>query len=159
MDLKIRRVVTSHTPDGRAIVAIDEVAKNVVSGRPGTSSCAVWLTTGFPVDNNGNHDSSSAPIGTTVENGTVFRIISYAPGVAARIHRTDSIDYGVVISGEIEMELDDQEVVTLRPGDVVIQRGTIHNWVNRGQIPCVMAFVLISAKSVNIDGNVLHAVG
>ena len=67
---------------------------------------------------------------TTRDNGTVFRVIEYGPGVTPRNHRTNSIDYAVVLSGEIDMELDDQ-LVTLRAGDVLVQRGTIHNWVNR----------------------------
>ena len=75
-----------------------------------------------------------------------------------RNHRTDSIDYAVVLSGEIDMELDDQ-VVSLRAGDVLVQRGTIHNWVNRGTVPCVVAFVLIDAKPVEHDGQPLPAHG
>jgi quercetin dioxygenase-like cupin family protein len=77
----------------------------------------------------------------------VFRVIEYAPGVTPRNHRTDSIDYAVVLSGEIDMELDDQ-LVHLGAGDVLVQRGTIHNWVNRSNAPCVIAFVLIDAKPI-----------
>ena len=97
-------------------------------------------------------------VGTTLNNGTVFRVVEFAPGVAPRNHRTDSIDYAVVMSGELDMELDDS-VVHLKSGDVVVQRGTIHNWVNRGTKPCVMAFVLIDASPVELDGKVLDAVG
>ena len=80
------------------------------------------------------------------------------PGVAPRVHRTDSIDYAVVMSGEIDMQLDDSEV-HLQAGDVLVQRGTIHNWVNRGDEPCVIAFVLIDAKPVTAGGRTLHAEG
>ena len=79
-------------------------------------------------------------------------------GVAARNHRTDSVDYLTVISGEIDMELDDSSV-HLRAGDVMVQRGTIHNWVNRGTAPCVLAVILIDAKSVEAGGKVLAAQG
>ena len=75
-----------------------------------------------------------------------------------RNHRTDSIDYAVVISGEIDMELDDGVIVKLKAGDVLVQRGTIHNWVNRGTEDCVIAFVLISAKPVTAAGKALNAV-
>ena len=85
-------------------------------------------------------------------------MLEFAPGLAARNHRTDSIDYIVVMSGEIDMELDDT-VVHLRAGDVMVQRGTIHNWVNRGTEPCVLAVILIAAKSVEVGGTVLNAVG
>jgi quercetin dioxygenase-like cupin family protein len=92
-------------------------------------------------------------------NGTVFRVIEFSPGSAPRVHRTDSIDYAVVIAGEIDMELDDGKEVHLKAGDVLVQRGTIHNWVNRGTRPCVMAFVLIDAKPVTVGGKTLHAEG
>lgn len=159
MSLQIRRVVTGHSADGRAKVEIDEIAKNVISNRPGASSCVVWSTKGFPVDNDGFQDPTSGSFKTTVEGGSVFRIVRYAPGVAPRNHRTDSIDYAVVISGEIEMHLDDNVVVKLKAGDVLVQRGTIHNWVNRGSEACVIAFVLISAKPVTAAGKPLNAVG
>ena len=158
MSLQIRRVVTGHNAKGQAIVEIDEIAKNVISSRPGASSCVVWSTKGFPVDNDGFSDPTGVTK-TTVDNGTVFRIVHYAPGVTPRNHRTDSIDYAVVMSGEIDMELDDGVMVTLKAGDVLVQRGTIHNWVNRGNDVCIVAFVLISAKPVTAAGKPLNAVG
>lgn len=159
MSLQIRRVVTGHTPNGRAMVEIDEIATNVISNRPGASSCVVWSTKGFPVDNDGFADPTKASFKTTVDNGTVFRIVRYEPGVTPRNHRTDSIDYAVVMSGAIEMELDDGVVVKLKAGDVLVQRGTIHNWVNRGTQPCTIAFILIAAKPAEAGGKVLKAEG
>jgi quercetin dioxygenase-like cupin family protein len=158
MSLQIRRVVTGHDGNGHAMVKIDEIASNVISNRPGASSCVVWSTKGFPVDNDGFADPTTASFKTTVDNGSVFRIVRYEPGVSPRNHRTDSIDYAVVISGAIEMELDDKVVVQLKAGDVLVQRGTIHNWVNRGSEACVIAFVLISAKPA-AAGKLLQAVG
>ena len=159
MSLQIRRVVTGHTKNGRAKVEIDEIATNVISNRPGASSCVVWSTKGFPVDNDGFQDPTAGSFKTTVEGGTVFRIVRYEPGVTPRNHRTDSIDYAVVISGEIEMHLDDGVVVKLKAGDVLVQRGTIHNWVNNGTESCVIAFVLIDAKPVEVGGKRLDATG
>lgn len=156
--MKIRRVVTSHDDKGRAVVAIDEVSRDVVSFRPGATVANIWSTVGFPVDNDGLTDTAKEITGTTRAGGTVFRVIEFAPGVAPRNHRTDSIDYAVVLSGEIDMTLDDQ-VVTLRAGDVLVQRGTIHNWINRSDAPCVIAFVLIDAKPVEHDGKPLAAHG
>jgi quercetin dioxygenase-like cupin family protein len=158
MTLEVRRVVTGHDGTGRAVVKIDEIATNIVSKRPGSSSIVAWSTQGFPVNNDGEIDPSGASIGTTIENGTVFRIGRYAPGVSARNHRTDSIDYAVVMSGEIDMELDDGVTVHLKAGDVLVQRGTLHNWVNRGEEACVIAFVLVSAKAVTVGGETLNAV-
>jgi quercetin dioxygenase-like cupin family protein len=158
MALQFRRVVTGHDEKGRAIVLIDETAKNVAEGRPGASVSNVWTTQGFPADNDGGDDAGTRKIGTTLENGTVFRVIDFAPGVTPRNHRTDSIDYAVILSGEIDMELD-ESTVHLKAGDVLVQRGTIHNWVNRGTVPCRIAFILIAAKPVTAGGKVLNAQG
>ena len=158
MTLKIRRVVTGHDASGHAIIKIDEVAENLVSSRAGATACVVWTTEGFPVDNTGEEDAGLRKTGTTLDNGTVFRILELAPGVSPRSHRTDSIDYAVVMSGQVDMELDGT-TVHLKAGDVLVQRGTIHNWVNRGTEPCVIAFVLIAAKPVTVGGKVLRAEG
>ena len=156
--MNIRRVVTAHDKDGKATVAIDEVSRDVVSYRPGATIANIWSTEGFPVDNDGNDDPSTRKHSTTTENGTVFRVLRLEPGVSPRRHRTDSIDYAVVMSGEIDMELDGTSV-HLKAGDVLVQRGTVHNWVNNGKEPCVIAFVLVSAKPASAGGKTLHAVG
>jgi len=158
MALNLRRVVTGHDKTGKAIVTIDEPVKNVMSGRPGALASVVWTTAGFPVSNDGDSDDSSRNVGTTLDNGTVLRVVEFSPGVQRRMHRTDSIDYAVIMSGEIDMELDDS-TVHLKAGDVLVQRGTIHNWVNRGTSPCTIAFILIAAKPVTAGGKVLHAEG
>jgi quercetin dioxygenase-like cupin family protein len=158
MTLQVRRIVTGHDNNGKARVIIDETIKNIHEGRPGAHVAPVWTSEGFPVSNDGNADAGTRKVGTTLDNGTVFRVASFGPGVARRNHRTDSVDYAVVISGEIDMELDD-ETVHLKAGDVLVQRGTIHNWVNRGTAPCLIAFILIAAKSVTAGGKVLPAEG
>ena len=158
MSLRIRRVVTGHDKNGRAIVSIDEPVKNVAQTRPGAEATVIWTSEGLPVNNDGSADTSTRKVGTTLENGTVFRVVSFGPGVAPRNHRTDSIDYATVISGEIDMVLDG-ETVRLKAGDVLVQRGTIHNWVNKGAEPCVIAFVLVTAKLVTAGGKVLNAQG
>jgi uncharacterized cupin superfamily protein len=129
--MKIRRVVTDHDTKGRSIVAIDEQCANVISRRPGHQSCVAF----------------------TGPDGAIFRIVRYEPGVAPRNHRTETIDYAVVMSGEIDMRLDDGVVVHLRAGDTLVQQATLHDWINNGKEPCVIAFVLVPAKAV------LHAVG
>jgi quercetin dioxygenase-like cupin family protein len=158
MTLRLRRVVTGHDANGKAIVTIDEVSRDLVSTRPGVSTCVAWTSEGFPIDNNGEADEALRKTGTTHANGTVFRIIEFAPGNAERNHRTDSIDYACVLSGEIDMDLDGTNV-HLKAGDVIVQRGTIHNWINRGTEPCVIAFVLIAAHSVVAGGKALPPVG
>ena len=158
MNLHTRRVVTGHDEHGRAKVLIDERVKNVSTPRPGAHYNVIWTSEGFPVDNDDDTDPSGKKIGTAVDNGTVFRVVRFDPGVVPRNHRTDSIDYGVVISGEIDMELD-TETVHLQAGDVIVQRGTIHNWANNGSVPCVIAFTLIAAKPATPGGKPLKAQG
>src|SRR5262245_40598099 len=158
MTLNIRRVVTGHNEQGKARVIIDETVKNVVSGRPNAHASVIWTSESFPVNNDGSADTSGRKVGTTLDNGVVFRVVSFGPGVAPRNHRTDYVDYATVISGEIDMDLDG-EVVHLKAGDVLVQRGTIHNWINNGKEPCVIAFVLVAAKPVTAGGNVLNAEG
>ncbi len=156
--MELRRVVTGHDANGKAIVLIDEIVKNAGSARPGATASVIWTTEGFPIDNDGGEDTSGRRTGTTLPNGTVFRVVEFAPGVSPRNHRTDSIDYAVVISGEIDMALDEQ-TVHLKAGDVLVQRGTIHNWINNGTQPCAIAFALIDAKPVTAGGKTLHAEG
>ena len=130
MTLRVRRVVTDHDKQGRAVVASDEIVANAVSARAGHQRLDLWKGA----------------------DGTIFRFVEYQPGVAPRDHRTETIDYAVVMSGEIDMRLYDA-VVHLRAGDVLVQQATLHDWVNNGKEPCVIAFVLVPAKAV------LHAVG
>ena len=158
MAINIRRVVTGHDEQGRAKVLIDEQVTNTFSHRAGAEVSVLWSSEGFPVNNDGDEDPSAKKIGTFIDNGSVFRIVAFAPGVAPRNHRTDSIDYAVVMSGEIDMVLD-IGTVHLKAGDVLVQRGTIHDWVNNGSVPCVIAFTLISAKPVIAGGKPLPAHG
>ena len=155
MTWNIRRVVTGHDKVGKAIVAIDEPCRNLRSGRAGHQSCVVWSTASFPADNSAAGDAALRPVASTEPNGVIFRIVRYEPGVAPRMHRTESLDCAVVMSGEIDMELDNA-AVHLKAGDVLVQRGTIHNWVNRGAEACVIAFVLVAAES---SGRILPTTG
>ena len=156
----VRRVVTGHDADGKAIVKIDEVCTDFKEGRPNGFLRNIWTTDTTPADNDGQEDNGARPgYFTMIENGTVFRILHFLPGVQKRVHRTDSIDYIVVMEGEIDMELDEGEQVHLKAGDVMVQRGTVHNWVNRGSAPCTMAVILVHAKPVESGGKVLQAFG
>ncbi len=156
--MQFRRVVTGHSADGKAIVVKDEVCANVASKRPGQEGCLLWTTATAPADNTDAADGGTRQVGTALPGGTVFRIVQYQPGVAARMHRSNSMDYAVVLAGAIVMQLDDGVEVTLNEGDVLVQRGTIHNWLNRGPDPCVIAFVLIDAKPIELGGKELGAV-
>jgi len=166
-----RRVVTGHDTSGRAIVLIDGTAPNAkVRKATGLTSTLLWVTDGAPADNSGTADAADREIGVAPpERGSIFRVVDFPPasetgavdnaamlkemGLSggrgdarhATMHRTRSVDYAVVISGEIDMLLDDSEV-HLEAGDVLVQRGTNHAWVNRGRESCRIAFVLIDAS-------------
>jgi quercetin dioxygenase-like cupin family protein len=78
-------------------------------------------------------------------NGSRFTMMEFQPGNAAHLHRTDTVDYVICVTGEIDMFLDDTQFITLRAGDVLIQRGTYHAWANRSDKPCRIAVVLLDA--------------
>ena len=147
--MKVRRVVTGHDDEGRSIVKMEDEVEGI-PGRPGFANYPMWATKELPARLI-NEDPNAWEIGTSIGNGSVFRIVRYEPGVAERWHRTDSVDYAVVLSGELHMQLDEDEV-RLKPGDVVIQRGTMHNWVNRGPEPVVIAFILIATEGGESTG-------
>ena len=119
----------------------------------------ILTTEKFPVNNDGQDDAATRQVGTTLPGGTILRVVEFSPGVQSRNHRTDSIDYIVVMSGEIDMEMDGT-MVHIKAGDVMVQRGTIHNWINNGKESCILAVILIDAKPVTAaNGKVLNAVG
>jgi len=163
MTLIVRRVVTGHDANGKAVVASDE-RLTAVSRRIGAniSGCEMWSTDRMPVDNSA--EAAAAQRAGFVKRynyvgsgeGTTFRITEWAPGHARFTHRTETVDYAILLSGEIDLELENNEVVHLKPGDVVIQRGTTHTWVNRGSVPAVTAFILIDAKAAEVNGKLLR---
>jgi mannose-6-phosphate isomerase-like protein (cupin superfamily) len=175
MSLKVRRVVTGKDKNGKAIVAIDgEAARVHERAQLGVTNCLLWVTNSGPARLSEQGDAAEQEIGIVPPpNGTIFRMIQFEPqkdihtdpqtrlqlfkkmGLAPegpsaenprdpRMHRTRTIDYVAILSGEIDMLLDDTEV-HLKAGDVVVQRGTNHAWVNRGIEPCRAIFVLVDA--------------
>jgi quercetin dioxygenase-like cupin family protein len=146
---RIRRIVTGHDDDGRSVVQTDDVAR-------GERLTLVWTTEGFPVDNTDPEDGGHREVGITLNGGSVFRVGELAPGTRSPMHRTNSVDYGIVLEGEIEMELDSGDAVHLKAGDVVVQRGTNHAWINSSQQSCKIAWILIDAYPVKIGERVLE---
>jgi quercetin dioxygenase-like cupin family protein len=90
--------------------------------------------------------------------GTLLRIDEIAPGAARFTHRTETVDYCIQISGELDCELESGEVVHLKAGDVFINRGGLHTWVNNGSVPSLGAAVMVDAKYVEVDGKELRTV-
>jgi mannose-6-phosphate isomerase-like protein (cupin superfamily) len=170
----IRRVVTGHDDTGKAIVEMDGIAPNM-KVRPGTGNVnnLIWVTDETPARMDLRTDRADREIGVPPPSkGSILRVVDFQPetpevgamdqqallesmgagyhahgGAKARhphMHRTKTIDYAIVMEGEIVMLLDDSEV-HLKAGDILIQQGTNHAWVNRSQKVCRIAFVLIDA--------------
>ena len=110
----------------------------------------------MPADNNDETDGRERDAGLTLHRGSVLRIVDMLPGGASPMHRSNSIDYGIVISGEVELEVDGAATKLLGPGAIVVQRGTMHLWRNRSTTEtCRIAFVLIEALAYRHAGEPL----
>jgi quercetin dioxygenase-like cupin family protein len=149
----IRRVVTGHDGKNVAKVLIEGPAANTKTPREGVASTLMWCTDAMPADiaiGDNAEDMGGRILGTAPPvNGSRFIVMEFAPGIASEMHRTETIDYIAVLSGEIEMDMD-ASTVTLRAGDIMVQRGTNHAWVNRGKEPARLAIVLLDAKPLAI---------
>ncbi len=169
---QIRRIVTGHDDHGKAIVEIDGIAPNVkVRPGAGFVSSLLWVTDETPARMDLRRDRADRTIGVPPPvNGSILRVVDFPPvtddaekidqeallkamgaeqhthgGGQARhafMHRTKSVDYAIVLEGEIDMLLDDSEV-HMKAGDFLVQQGTNHAWVNRSDQVCRIAFVLI----------------
>lgn len=149
----IRRLITGHGDNNVAKVILEGPAANTKTPRQGVASTLMWSTDAMPADiATGEHaeDMGARILGTAPpKNGSRFIVMEFAPGVASEMHRTETIDYIVMIEGEIDMDMDDS-TVKLRAGDIMVQRGTNHAWVNRGKEPARMAIVLLDGKPLGI---------
>jgi quercetin dioxygenase-like cupin family protein len=155
----MRRIVTGHDENGKAVVKIDEVMTEPRSGRPGHEGHGVWATDVYPANLNTDADGEMIEPGPPGTTSSKSRVSQYNPGVTPRMHRTHSLDYVVVIKGEMHMELDDGVMVHIKEGDVCVQHGTIHNWINNGTEPWVVAFILLDADPIVINGKELEIIG
>ncbi|MBV9065229.1 MAG: cupin domain-containing protein [Methylobacteriaceae bacterium] len=165
--MQVRRVITGHDATGKSVISKDEIIQAIK--RPvahGVMGCEIWSSDRMPVDNSPAAEASQAAGFVKREpknnnyvrtgGGNCMRIIEWSPGHASFAHRTETVDYIVILSGEIDLDLDEGETVHLKTGDVLIQRGGMHNWVNRGTEPAVMAAILIDATPVEVGGRVLR---
>lgn len=156
----IRRIVTGHDAQNVAKVLSDAPATNAKFPSPGTVSTLIWSTDRSPAD---------IAVGETIEDagarilgsapparGSRFAVIDFPPGNTPHMHRTESVDYVIVLEGEIEMDMDNS-TVKLKQGDVVVQRGTNHAWANRGKHRARLAFVLLDAEPLGMGKPVTGA--
>jgi quercetin dioxygenase-like cupin family protein len=172
-----RRVVTGHDQRGVSVFADDGPVPVVRTAPDGALFYEVWGTGAMPapvsaiepdptvpnntgpsntgLSNTGLSNTANAVTVPPTPNGTKIRINEFPPGVVSPMHRTQSVDYGIVLEGEVVLVLDDSEA-TLRPGDVVVQRGTAHRWENRTEATARMAFILIDGA---FTGELLDLLG
>ncbi len=185
MVLAIRRVVTGHDNNGKSVFLMDGPAPNVkeMASMPGLALTDLWETGGAPADNGGAADAAARPIRLEPPpRGSILRIVEFPPDAAWRgkadsleafksigaghakdqsnsdpmMHTTATVDYLIVLKGEIVAILDKGETL-LKAGDVMIQRGTNHSWSVRGNEPCILAAILIDAKPLGLAARVAKA--
>ncbi|EJD37337.1 hypothetical protein AURDEDRAFT_116815 [Auricularia subglabra TFB-10046 SS5] len=158
----VRRVVTGHSLDGTAVVMRDEVldAKfwNPASANP---TYDLYRTDETPAAvaeelNGGWVDNVAVKPGLTSPEGSTFRTFDLAPGSVVPMHGTVTIDYGVILKGEITMVLDDGSKTVLKEHDVVVQRSTMHAWRNESSEWTRMLFVMLPARKITVDGKTLE---
>ena len=154
--VEIRRVVTGHDASGRSVVLSDAPVVGH-DAMPGSTFVWVWRTTTTPADNDDPADRAASPPDLTQPDGSVLLLVDIAPGARSPLHRTRSLDYAFVLAGPVDLELDDGSTTRLETGAVVVQRGTMHAWVNPGPHTARMAYVLLDATEPTANGEKLPA--
>ncbi|MEY2918434.1 MAG: hypothetical protein RIS73_2148 [Bacteroidota bacterium] len=156
MNKQIRRVVTGHDKKGDAIFESDNIFDTVVIPTGDAAMATIWTTSKVPADLNDETDGRERDAGTTLRGGSVIRIVDMLPDASSPMHRSYSIDYGIVLSGVIELELDNNVFKTLEQGDIIVQKGTIHKWRNPSKDTiCRIVFVLTEATPFKLNGTAL----
>ena len=174
---RVRRVLTGHDSEGKSTLIADGLAPNVkeMASMPGLALTDLWETTGAPANNDGHADAATRPVHLEPpKNGTILRIVEFPPDSAWRqsadareafksigaghapdrksadpmMHRTSTVDYIIVLKGEIHAVMEKGETL-LRAGDILVQRGTNHSWSVRGNEPCIVAAVLVNARPLS----------
>ena len=143
---KFRRIVTKYDASEKATIWIDADATNHKFPNEKITSTLMWSTDCTPTLLLSDEDEGDRILGSAPPpGGSRFTMMEFQPGNEATLHRTDTVDYVICLSGEIDMFLDDSRFVTLRAGEVLIQRGTNHAWANRSDKPCRLAVILLDA--------------
>lgn len=147
MSFKVRRIVTAHDKSGRSMLGSD----SVIEAQPGKMQASVavanlWINETLPPVLDGPDPIEKPFPVLPSDGGAIFRILELAPGAAPHMHKTETIDYIVVLAGTLSMLLDDGTEVAMKPHDTMIQRATVHGWANRGSEPARFATVVIDAS-------------
>jgi quercetin dioxygenase-like cupin family protein len=147
MSLDVRRVITAFNENGKSIVKYDDISPHTMETSNEVTVSNIWTTSDYPVPLENEVDLGGVKVPREPPaKHSIFRVVKFDPGNKRDMHITKSVDYAVIMSGTIEMELDDDVIVHLKKGDVLVQQATIHGWRNTGKEPCVIAFILISTE-------------
>ena len=141
----VRRIVTGHDSDGKSTIAIDDRPEGI-SG-PGRTAFEIWATQSVCDASNGRPPTDPPELGSGA--GTTIRVVDMPAGSVREMHRTRTVDYVLLISGELVLILERGETV-LKAGDVVVQRGTLHAWHNRSQNTARIAFINMTGQSAEM---------
>ncbi|KAF4455203.1 cupin domain containing [Fusarium albosuccineum] len=166
----INRHITTHNNQGAAVYSkdlqlCDFWTIHTAEGHSADFELG-YITEDFPIPLGKDQDLSTFKkayankmgSGLVKHGGSILRYCDIPPGSRSPMHRTVSLDYGIVIVGELECLLDSGETRTVRPGDLVVQRGTLHQWINRTDEWARIVFVLFHASPVEIGGTRLDEV-
>lgn len=153
----VRRVVTGHQSDAEVVLLkADDVPFQAVPGAPGMQVALVWTTGAVPANNVGDVEGEARSQGAGLKKGSALWVTEFEPDFESPMHRTFSIDYGVVLSGVLELGLDGGERVRLGAGDMIVQRGTSHLWRNPStDEPCRFVMSMIEARPIELGGTIL----
>jgi len=150
-----RRIVTG-IKDGKSVITEDQIVENAVEHLPGLIISDIWNSNKMPASLGNAQDIPNTGLPQVPKNGTYFRYVVIPPDKELGIdwekgalhplmHQTDTLDYIILLSGELHLILEGEETV-LHAGDIVIQRGTNHAWSNRSSEPCIQLAVLVDAE-------------
>ncbi|KAH7324346.1 hypothetical protein B0I35DRAFT_160081 [Stachybotrys elegans] len=154
-----RRIVTGHDDEGYAIVVADSQIP-CVPVRVNCNFAELYQTREFPASNDKWEDPMAQGTESLANaNGIVLRVVDFKPNTETMLHRTESLDFGLVFEGEMVCVLENGVETTVRAGDVCVQRGTMHAWHNRTDKPARIYFFLSAAKPVTIGDKVLGTTG
>ncbi|KAI3322748.1 hypothetical protein HD806DRAFT_535932 [Xylariaceae sp. AK1471] len=156
-----RRFMTSHNADGKGVFVVDDEGDHhrvMVQG--GAVANIIYSTAGNPIDMNNDKDLLYARDNEPaihVPNGSVVRLIDFAPGMESPIHRAMSLDYGVVVEGKFLLTLDSGESKVMLPGDMSVNRGCMHKWKNLDEEKAGrMVFVLLDVTPLKVNGEIVE---
>jgi quercetin dioxygenase-like cupin family protein len=153
-----RLVTTGHSPDGTSVFTYDDTLTPFAPfGPAGSRFVSIHASPVVPASNTAPFPELSTALPRCPPSGVVFCTTDIPAGASAPMHRTQSIDYGVVISGEIVLSLDNGEEKTVKAGEFMVQRGANHAWHNRTQETCRIAVVMVGTEKIVLqDGRVLE---